>query len=90
MSTNPTFADVVHALARHSERTSKAHANRVLESVAGTTALRAVNPDVFAAVISALDGEDTEDDASTPVTDIDPVKCFARWNSAGNRRASED
>ena len=75
--TNATFDDVASALARHANQTSKAEAIRVLESVAGTTSLRAIDQSRYADVIAALDG--------TASASLDPIPIFARWNS--HRRA---
>src|SRR5207247_473009 len=84
--TTPTFADVTRALARHSERTSKAEANRVLESVTGTTSLRDIDPTCYAEAIAALDGGSAP--GGSGAAEIDSVKIYAHWNSF--RRAPRD
>ena len=74
MST-PSFAEVVAALARYGNRTSKAEANRILESVAGTTSLRQVSPNLFAEIIAALESN------APKGAELDPTAIFAKWNS---------
>jgi len=96
MSTHPTFADVTDALARYSERVSKAEANQVLESVAGTTSLRDVDPTLYAKAIAALDGVEEDGSKEEPHESmlddeggLNVGQIYAKWNAAGAPRPKD-
>ena len=85
-----TFQDVTKALHRRAERTSKAEASDVVESIIGANrSVRNADPADFARLIEALDGDKApKPQRPADDDDLDPLKIMNRWNSF--RRAPRD